>query len=215
MNPHSGEISLNLGLNSKTGEKSPDWGVHTLMLAGAPQLESSGLHRTGRGVGVPISQQEMNPVGQVGVGHSDLATPAGDKERCPLALRPVAPVHASSRLKDSREIDISRGGSAEQDDMALRLCDHGATCGGHIPRRRSDRGHDVDARSCCLFRAVYLALDWRTDKSPENLRAFARLGAAQGEPRQHGQAYLTAEQRECMAEGHRDDHDGGDLCEVL
>lgn len=28
MNPEIGEISLNLGLNSKTGEKSPDRGVH-------------------------------------------------------------------------------------------------------------------------------------------------------------------------------------------
>ena len=30
MNPETGEISLNLDLNSKTGEKSPDWGVHVI-----------------------------------------------------------------------------------------------------------------------------------------------------------------------------------------
>jgi hypothetical protein len=45
LNPHSGEISPDLCLNSKTGEKSPDWGVHALMLASAPQLESSGFRR--------------------------------------------------------------------------------------------------------------------------------------------------------------------------
>ncbi len=28
LNPETGEISLNLDLNSKTGEKSPDGGVH-------------------------------------------------------------------------------------------------------------------------------------------------------------------------------------------
>lgn len=28
LNPHSGEISPNLDLNSETGEKSPDRGIH-------------------------------------------------------------------------------------------------------------------------------------------------------------------------------------------
>jgi hypothetical protein len=41
LNPETGEISLNLDLNSKTGEKSPDWGVHAAMLAGTNWLESS------------------------------------------------------------------------------------------------------------------------------------------------------------------------------
>ncbi len=41
LNPETGEISLNLDLNSKTGEKSPDRGAHTDMLAGTPWLESS------------------------------------------------------------------------------------------------------------------------------------------------------------------------------
>ena len=44
-NPHNGEISLNLGLNSKTGEKSPDQGSHGAMVAGAPQSASSGFRR--------------------------------------------------------------------------------------------------------------------------------------------------------------------------
>ena len=43
LNPEIGEISLNLGLNSKTGEKSPEWGVHTGMVAGQPWLASRGL----------------------------------------------------------------------------------------------------------------------------------------------------------------------------
>jgi hypothetical protein len=41
LNPHAGEISLNLDLNSKTGEKSPDRGVHAAMLAGMPRLASN------------------------------------------------------------------------------------------------------------------------------------------------------------------------------
>jgi hypothetical protein len=45
LNPETGEISLNLGLNSKTGEKSPDRGVHAPMVAGAPCLESRELRR--------------------------------------------------------------------------------------------------------------------------------------------------------------------------
>jgi hypothetical protein len=45
LNPHSGEISPNLGLNSKTGEKSPDRGVHANMLADAACLVSSELFR--------------------------------------------------------------------------------------------------------------------------------------------------------------------------
>jgi hypothetical protein len=38
LNPHAGEISLDLDLNSKTGEKSPDRGIHAAMLAGMPRL---------------------------------------------------------------------------------------------------------------------------------------------------------------------------------
>jgi hypothetical protein len=41
LNPQVGEISLDLGLNSKTGEKSPDRGVHAAMLAGMPRLASN------------------------------------------------------------------------------------------------------------------------------------------------------------------------------
>jgi hypothetical protein len=38
LNPHDGEISLDLDLNSKTGEKSPDRGVHAknIHLTGVP-----------------------------------------------------------------------------------------------------------------------------------------------------------------------------------
>jgi hypothetical protein len=36
LNPETGDISLNLDLNSKTGEKSPDRGVHAVMVAAAP-----------------------------------------------------------------------------------------------------------------------------------------------------------------------------------
>jgi hypothetical protein len=41
LNPHSGEISLNLDLNSKTGEKSPDRGVHACIVAGFARIASS------------------------------------------------------------------------------------------------------------------------------------------------------------------------------
>ena len=54
LKPEIGEISLNLGLNSKTGEKSPEWGVHTGMVAGQPWLASKGLalrHRLPAGIG--------------------------------------------------------------------------------------------------------------------------------------------------------------------
>jgi hypothetical protein len=49
LNPETGEISLNLDLNSKTGEKSPDRGVHAAMVTGAPRLASSGLSRGSAG----------------------------------------------------------------------------------------------------------------------------------------------------------------------
>ena len=41
LNPGTGEISLNTDLNSKTGEKSPDRGVHAAMLAGMSRLASN------------------------------------------------------------------------------------------------------------------------------------------------------------------------------
>ena len=41
LNPQVGEISLDLDLNSKTGEKPPDRGVHAAMLAGMPRLASN------------------------------------------------------------------------------------------------------------------------------------------------------------------------------
>jgi hypothetical protein len=41
LNPETGEISLNLDLNSKTGEKSPDRGAHAAIVTGAPRLASS------------------------------------------------------------------------------------------------------------------------------------------------------------------------------
>ena len=43
LNPHAGEISLNLDLNSKTGEKSPDRGVHAVVVVATPRLASNGL----------------------------------------------------------------------------------------------------------------------------------------------------------------------------
>jgi hypothetical protein len=45
LNPHAGEISLDLDLNLKTGEKSPDGGVHAVRVVGAPRLASSGFRR--------------------------------------------------------------------------------------------------------------------------------------------------------------------------
>jgi hypothetical protein len=41
LNPEMGEISLNLVLNSETGEKSPDRGVHAAMLTGALRFAST------------------------------------------------------------------------------------------------------------------------------------------------------------------------------
>src|SRR6185437_11107072 len=43
LSSESGEISLNLGLNSKTGEGSPDRGVHAVMVASQSWLASSRL----------------------------------------------------------------------------------------------------------------------------------------------------------------------------
>jgi hypothetical protein len=54
LNPQVGEISLKLGLNSKTGEKSPDRGVHAAMLAGMPRLASSKLRRLTADPGLPV-----------------------------------------------------------------------------------------------------------------------------------------------------------------
>jgi hypothetical protein len=48
LNPHSGEISPDLGLNSKTGEKSPDRGVHAVRVDGQPRFTSSGFRRDWR-----------------------------------------------------------------------------------------------------------------------------------------------------------------------
>jgi hypothetical protein len=45
LNPETGEISLNLDLNSKTGEKSPDRGVYAVMIAGAPLSASTRARR--------------------------------------------------------------------------------------------------------------------------------------------------------------------------
>jgi hypothetical protein len=41
LNPETGEISLIMDLNSKTGEESPDRGFHAAMVAGAPGLAST------------------------------------------------------------------------------------------------------------------------------------------------------------------------------
>ena len=49
LNPENGEISLITDLNSKTGEESPDRGLHAAMVAGAPRLASSGLRPADRG----------------------------------------------------------------------------------------------------------------------------------------------------------------------
>jgi hypothetical protein len=48
LNLETGEISLNLDLNSKTGEKSPGWGVHAVTVTGASQVASSQISRLGR-----------------------------------------------------------------------------------------------------------------------------------------------------------------------
>jgi hypothetical protein len=45
LNPGTGEISLITDLNSKTGEKSPDRGVHAAMVASVPGLASTGRRR--------------------------------------------------------------------------------------------------------------------------------------------------------------------------
>jgi hypothetical protein len=54
LNPETGEISLNLDLNSKTGEKSPDRGVHAVVVAGAPCFASSELSRLAAEAGLLI-----------------------------------------------------------------------------------------------------------------------------------------------------------------
>jgi hypothetical protein len=54
LNPETGEISLNLDLNTKTGEKSPVRGVHALIVASAPRPESSELRRLATEPGLPL-----------------------------------------------------------------------------------------------------------------------------------------------------------------
>jgi hypothetical protein len=49
LNPETGEISLNLDLNSKTGEKSPDRGVHAVIVAATPRHASNELRPADRG----------------------------------------------------------------------------------------------------------------------------------------------------------------------
>ena len=51
LNPETGEISLNLDLNSKIGEDSPVRGTHANIVAGAPCLASSELRRLAAEVG--------------------------------------------------------------------------------------------------------------------------------------------------------------------
>ena len=86
LNPEIGEISLNLSLNSKTGEKSPDRGVHTGMVAGQPWLASSGLRC---GTGFHSEPERREPMRR----HTEIARVAGvsrvtervlgDGDRCP------------------------------------------------------------------------------------------------------------------------------------
>jgi hypothetical protein len=58
LNPETGEISLNLDLNSKTGEKSPDRGVHATMVTGTACLASSEDPPSGRGAGAADPPRE-------------------------------------------------------------------------------------------------------------------------------------------------------------
>ena len=54
LEPQAGEISLDLDLNSKTGEKSPDRGVHAAMVGEAHRLASSKLRRLTADPGLPV-----------------------------------------------------------------------------------------------------------------------------------------------------------------
>ena len=54
LSSETGEISLDLGLNSKPGEKSPDRGVHAAMVGGAHRLASSKLRRLTADPGLPV-----------------------------------------------------------------------------------------------------------------------------------------------------------------
>jgi len=66
LNPHSGEISPDMGLNSKTGEESPDWGVHANIVTGAAWLPSSDLRwlAASRGLPVPCHADQGVPAGK-------------------------------------------------------------------------------------------------------------------------------------------------------
>jgi len=54
LNPETGEISPIMDLNSKTGEKSLDRGVHAAMVGGAHRLASSKLRRLTADLGLPV-----------------------------------------------------------------------------------------------------------------------------------------------------------------
>jgi hypothetical protein len=54
LNSGTGDISLIMDLNSKTGEKSPDRGVHAVMVAGEARLASSRLYRLAAELGLLI-----------------------------------------------------------------------------------------------------------------------------------------------------------------
>jgi hypothetical protein len=55
LNPETGEISLNLDLNSKAGEKSPDRGVHAAIVAGRHWPASIRHRRLAAGRGLRVS----------------------------------------------------------------------------------------------------------------------------------------------------------------
>jgi hypothetical protein len=60
LNPETGEISLNLGLNSKAGVESPVRGFYANIVAGAPRLASSRLGRLAAERGLLCSPDRRN-----------------------------------------------------------------------------------------------------------------------------------------------------------
>ncbi len=78
LNPEIGEISLDLDLNSKTGEKSPDRGVHAGIVAGAPRLASSKLRRLLPRIRGCQSPNGVTPADQAcGLRHAYRVAPGG------------------------------------------------------------------------------------------------------------------------------------------
>jgi hypothetical protein len=102
LNPHTGEISPITGMNTKTSEKSPDWGSHAFTIPGAPRPASSQINRLGGKAGWwPFLAGGRRLPGR-------LASVALTWH--PRTTEPVAPAGSSGRVGATRSISVMHRG---------------------------------------------------------------------------------------------------------